>query len=170
MRRLVSAFVAVLVTVAACGGDDDPTLSDSAATAQLTPAGFTGAMTIDGADFDASTVTGHDTVAWFWTPWCVICRGEAPDVAEAAERYADEVTFVGVAGLGPLADMQAFVEETSTGSFTHLADLDGAIWEEYGVLTQPAFAFIDEHGDVRAVTGGLSGRALTDRVDDLIAA
>jgi len=90
-------------------------------------------------------------------------------VAEIAERYSGRVQFVGVAGRGELDAMQEFVDDTGTGTLTHLADLDGGIWSAFGVFGQPAYAFIDNSGTVDVFVGGLGGNALADRIDDLLA-
>ena len=36
---------------------------------------------------------------WFWAPWCVVCRGEAPHVAAVQAANAAEVAFVADATL-----------------------------------------------------------------------
>ena len=111
-----------------------------------------------------------DAVIWFWAPWCTICRGEAPEVAKIAARYADRVPVIGVPGRGGLADMHEFVTDTGTGSITHLADLDGDVWSAFGVYGQPAYALIDDSGDVEIFVGGMGGDALAARIDELLAA
>jgi len=42
--------------------------------------------------------------------------------------------------------MRAFVSETGTGAFTHVVDADGALWTRFGVVSQPAFVFVDSSG------------------------
>lgn len=177
----LAAIVAVAASlVASCSGGDssgdvtaataktnapDATSEESGAA----PPGFTGATTIQGEPFDASTVAGRDAVAWFWAPWCMICRAEAPEVADAAERYAEDITFVGVAGRGEIDAMRQFVADTGVDGFTHVADLDGSIWTAYGVYAQPAFAFIDDDGQFEVVGGAMDREELTAKLDELIA-
>lgn len=123
----------------------------------------------DSAAFDGAALADGDSVVWFWAPWCTICRGEAPEVADVAERYASQVNLIGVPGRGELGEMLDFVDDTGTGSFTHVPDLNGDIWSAFGVYGQPAFAFIDDSGSVEVFIGGMGGDALAERIDELIA-
>jgi len=162
----VLAIVAV-----ACGGGGGSSGSGGAAAAGGADSRLEfSAPTLTGGELSGASLKGRDTVLWFWAPWCVICRAEAPSVAAAAEDLADEVTLIGVAGRGEVAEMKAFVEETGTGSLTHIVDRDGKIWSSFGVFAQPAFAFIDDGGDIEVFVGSLGGDALTERMQQLAAA
>lgn len=136
----------------------------------VVPVPLVGASTIDGAGFDANTLAGRPTVAWFWAPWCVVCRGEAPDVAAIAAQYADRVNFIGVAGRGEAAEMRDFVSETGTGALTHLDDSSGVIWAAYEIYAQPAFAFITDDGRQETFTGALGADDLAQVIEQLLAA
>ena len=68
-----------------------------------------------------------------------------PAVAAVEESYADEITLVRV------------------------SDRQRDIWGEFGVTSQPAYAFIDDDGAVELHRGSLSESELASRVDDLIA-
>jgi len=127
------------------------------------------ATTVTGDEFDAPGLAGRDAVLWFWAPWCSDCRREAPYVAAAQARAGDSVTFVGVAGLGPLEDMRAFITDYRVGAFEHIADLDGKVWQRFGVVAQPAFAFIDDDGTIEVVRSDLSAADLAERVGVLTA-
>lgn len=148
----------------------DDTTTSAAAPAQATPEAldFTG-TTVNGADFRGADLTGQPVVMWFWAPWCTVCRAESPDVAKVAKEFEGKVTFVGIAGRGPLEDMQAFVEETSTGGFTHVADVDGSLWSRFGVVAQPSFVFVTPSGEAQAFTGGLGEADLRDVANQLLA-
>jgi thiol-disulfide isomerase/thioredoxin len=124
--------------------------------------------TVGGGTFAAAEVSGP-VVYWFWAPWCTICRGEAPEVAQVAERYRGEVTFVGVAGLGPVSDMRDFVDETGVGGFEHAVDPDGSVWTGFGVVAQPSYVFVAADGQAVTYPGGLGGEAL-DKVAGALAA
>ncbi len=104
-------------------------------------------------------------VLWFWAPWCTVCRAEAGGVAEAAERYADHVEFLGVAGRGEVEAMRAFVDETGTGGMRHLVDDDGSLWSGFEVTSQPAFAFLRPDGTHLTVSGTLTEDDLDDYVE-----
>ncbi|MDE3724016.1 redoxin domain-containing protein [Nocardiopsis sp. N85] len=124
------------------------------------------APTLDGQDLASTTLAGEPVVLWFWAPWCSVCRGEAGGVAEAAERYEGQVDFVGVAGLGEVEDMRAFTSDTDTDHMTHIIDEDGGIWSDFGVVGQPAFAFVNADGTFETVAGTLTDADLDAHVRD----
>ena len=103
--------------------------------------------TLTGTAFDGSVLAGKPTVMWFWAPWCTICRAESPNLVALAKTFKNKVNVVGVAGLANLEDMKAFVSDTKTGNFRHLADVDGQVWSYFGVVTQPTFVFISSKGE-----------------------
>jgi thiol-disulfide isomerase/thioredoxin len=197
-RRVAALIGAAAIVLAACGGGDDnssqssapttdPPAADAGGSAPSSSAGgrtaesvelaaaladaFTGATTLaDDAAFDGAALADGDSVVWFWAPWCTICRAEAPEVAAVAEQFAADVTLIGVPGRGDLDEIRDFVDDTGTGSLTHVADLGGDIWSAFGVYGQPAFAFIDDDGTVEVFIGGMGGDALAERVAELVAA
>lgn len=190
-RSVLSAVAAaaaglVLVTAAGCGADAPTPDSPDPGPTTGAPAGtpdppaqdrgqersdeaaevpvslrFTG-TTVAGEPFDAATLAGEPVVLWFWAPWCPLCRAAAPDVLAASEH----VTVVGVGGLDADSAMQGFVDDTETGSLTHLSDPDGAVWQKFEVTTQDTYVLIDAAGEI-LFTGRLSGSELQDRAADL---
>ncbi|MFI6577740.1 redoxin domain-containing protein [Nocardiopsis sp. NPDC050513] len=178
---LTAALLALLLGLTACAsggagnGADDGTAEAPAAQEDAQDGGDTGGATpdalafetrtVDGAAFSGADLAGEPTVLWFWAPWCTICRGEAAGVAEAAARHSGDVGFVGVAGLGEVEAMRGFVSDTGTGELTHLVDEDGSIWSGFGVVSQPAFAFVSADGTFETVQGALSDDDLDARVD-----
>lgn len=187
--RPLALALGVALLLAACGSSDDGTDGATPATSgsgsggsATSPAASEGgaapaasgvsfeAATLDGGTLSSDDLAGKDAVLWFWAPWCTTCRGEAPNVTAAAAAFEGEVEVIGVAGRGEVPEMEGFVSDTDTGSLTHLIDEDGAIWADYGVVAQPAFAFIDDDGTVDVVVGTLGEAALTERLSALAAA
>lgn len=176
---VTSLLVASALVLAACGAGGDGSGDDGASAGDGAGAGADGATTLEAASFSAAQVgggelasaslAGDEAVLWFWAPWCTTCRAEAPDVVAVEEALGDEVTFVGVAGRGEEPEMEAFVEETGTGGFAHVVDADGDIWSSYGVISQPAFAFVDDDGSVELHVGPLGEQGLTERLEALTA-
>ena len=161
-------------------GDDPaataPSAIGSTSTTEFTATPAAGAAglglegrTLDGSPLDAGELAGRPAVLWFWAPWCTICRVEAPDVAEVAAEYAGQVAVIGVAGRGDAASMREFVADTGTGSFPHLVDEEGRLWNRFDVVSQPAFVFVDRSGVIETFAGSLGGDELRAIVDDLAA-
>ncbi len=90
-------------------------------------------------------------------------------MAAVAAQYAGEVNFLGVAGRGDVSSMQQFLADTGVGNLTHVNDEGGDIWTEFGVPTQPAFAFIDDDGSVQLVIGRQGQESLSEVAERLIA-
>uniref|UniRef100_UPI0031D9D58F protein disulfide oxidoreductase n=1 Tax=Saccharothrix mutabilis TaxID=33921 RepID=UPI0031D9D58F len=186
-KRRVALSAFVLLAVAGCGSPTTTTAASTTAAATTTSTGspasaapttpaatvpeqlrFT-AKTVDGADFSGETLAGKPAVLWFWAPWCPKCQREAPGMASAAKDNAS-VTFLGVAALDKEPAMRDFVKRFGLGGFTHLADLDSAVWKRFGVTAQPAYAFIGRDGEVEVETGQLSEEKLRERVAALAGA
>lgn len=91
------------------------------------------------------------------------CRREAPSVARSQSENAN-VVFVGVAGLGENNDMRDFVKDYDVGGFEHLEDVDGSLWERFGVVQQPAYAFVDDSGEIEVYRGALGEDGIAERV------
>ncbi len=154
---------------AACGSsgtNSNGAASGSGGEGEAAAAAFT-APKLGGGELASSSFAGQDTVLWFWAPWCTTCRGEADDVVASAAALDGSVEIIGVAGRGDVPEMEDFLSDTGTGGLTHVVDADGAIWSGYGVASQPAYAFIDDSGDVEVVFGALGADALTERMQDL---
>lgn len=66
--------------------------------------------------------------------------------------------------------MRDFVDELGVDGIVHVADVDGTIWQSFGIYGQPAWVFVDDDGRVDAYLGGLGVDGLTQAVEALIAA
>ncbi len=153
-HRLVALLGAVLLLLAGCGGSARGAAPEVAAPAEGPPV-FT-ATTLSGGQFDSRAAFGaRPTVLWFWAPWCTICRAEALEVRRVAQELGGQVSVVGVAGRGEQAAMREFVAQTGTEDLVHVVDSDGTVWSSFGVVAQPAFAFVGADGSVEVFNGAL---------------
>ncbi|MBY0387172.1 MAG: protein disulfide oxidoreductase [Mycobacterium pseudokansasii] len=174
--RLLAPLVALVVAVAGCGPASTATPAPAAPSGAaasppnahtLVPAQlqFT-ATTVDGRQFSGASLFGKPAVLWFWAPWCPVCQREAPTVAKVAAARPT-VAFVGVAAQDQLPAMRQFVDRYQLSAFPQLADTDAAIWARFGVVAQPAFAFVGATGHIDVVEGPLTEPELTKRVTGL---
>jgi thiol-disulfide isomerase/thioredoxin len=124
------------------------------------------AKTVDGTDFSGATLAGKPVVFWFWTPWCPTCQAEAPEVAKVARDNPD-VVFVGVSAQADVPAMKQFMDRYGTGVFPNIADLDGTVWQRFGVTGQPSFALVSRDGTVEMIRGPLSKWDLVVNVANL---
>lgn len=149
------------------GGEPTPASSPDAAVPQELQFSATevrGGASVNGEDF-----AGQATIFWFWAPWCPTCQFESVNVRAALEQLPAEVEMVGVAGLAPVEDMDAFIDDYSVDGMRHLADPDADIWSLFGVTTQPAYAFVGADGSIDVVIGIMSEADLVDRAEQLAA-
>ena len=168
VRGLLGAVAALALGLTACSSpaplpSGGATTSDVSGVAALD---FT-APTLDGAALDVSTLAGIPVALWFWAPWCTICRVEAPEVAQVAAEFDGRVRVLGVPGRGELDAMREFVGDTGTGALTHVVDTDGALWNRFGIVSQPAFVFVDGSGAARSFSGSLGAEDLRAALDEL---
>lgn len=84
------------------------------------------------------------------------------------QQFGDEITIIGVAGRGEDAEIDEFIASTGVEGLTHAIDGDGEVWRSFGITSQPAWAFIDDNGDVTTMASSLGEDGLTDRVNELL--
>ena len=103
--------------------------------------------TFDGATFKLSDAlqTGKPVVLNFWASWCGPCADEAPVLVDAARRYGDRVTFVGVDVQDVDADAQAFMRKYGI-TYTNGSGNAGPISVQYGMRGVPETYFIAPDG------------------------
>jgi thiol-disulfide isomerase/thioredoxin len=128
---------------------------------------FTGS-TLNGSAFDVEALRGQPTVFWFWTPWCTVCRSDAPGLASLEAKLGEQINFIGVAAQGSASEMVAFTAETGVTGFPHLADLDSSIWAHFGVPYQPAYVFVAASGEATLSVGSRSVSELEAELLELI--
>jgi len=83
------------------------------------------------------------------------------------QQFEGRARIIGVASRDSIEQMEAFVADTGVDTFPHAADVDGDVWEFYGISSQPAFVFINDDGTFDILLGSLDEDGLTERVEQL---
>jgi cytochrome c biogenesis protein CcmG, thiol:disulfide interchange protein DsbE len=101
----------------------------------------------DGSTFRLSETlqTGKPAVVNFWASWCGPCADEAPVLVDAARRYGDRVTFVGVDVQDVDSDAQAFIRKYAI-PYSNGSGNAGPISIQYGMRGVPETYFIAPDG------------------------
>lgn len=96
------------------------------------------------------------------------CNREAPSVEEAAQRWAGQAEFVGVAWTGSDDQFTDFIDEHSL-TFPQISDDSGDIYARFGIPVQPGFAVILPDGEVQTLIGAADGEILDSLIDQALA-
>jgi cytochrome c biogenesis protein CcmG/thiol:disulfide interchange protein DsbE len=101
----------------------------------------------DGSAFTLSSAlqSGKPVVVNFWASWCGPCADEAPVLQDAARRYGNSVTFVGVDVQDLDADAQAFMLKYGI-TYQNGSGSAGPISVQYGMRGVPETYFIATDG------------------------
>ena len=84
-------------------------------------------------------------------------------------QFEGRARIIGVASRDTIEQIEAFVADTGVDTFPHAADINGDVWEFYGIGSQPAFVFINDDGTFDTRLGSLGEDGLTERVEQLLA-
>jgi cytochrome c biogenesis protein CcmG/thiol:disulfide interchange protein DsbE len=103
----------------------------------------------DGSTFNLSTElqSGKPVVVNFWASWCGPCADEAPVIQDAARRYGDKITFVGVDVQDIDSDAQAFLSKYGI-SYKNGSGNAGPVSVQYGMRGVPETYFIAPDGQL----------------------
>ncbi len=118
-----------------------------------------------GEQIDGTDLLYKDVVLWFWAPWCPICDAEAGALVNAMGEFPDDVTVLGIAGLGDVPTSQTFIDDhPGVEAFAHIYDDDGSIWRDFGVTGQPTLVLINQDGRSESYSGGYGKNDIVDKV------
>lgn len=65
--------------------------------------------------------------------------------------------------------MRSFIDRHGLDGFDHLVDDDGALWARFGIVSQPAWVFVDDDGTAKKVQGALGADGLRAEIERLTA-
>jgi thiol-disulfide isomerase/thioredoxin len=153
--------MAVLIAVAGAFWVWNSRIPDATLTELRTPAPALGhpappfaTSLLDGSTVELAALAGTPVVLNFWATWCGPCRAEMPALERAAQRYAGNVTVLGINQAEDPATIQQFVDEFGL-TFPIALDADQAIGADlYNVTGLPTTYFVDGTGTIRRIWMG----------------
>ena len=182
-RALAVAVAGLAATAALAGCGSDSGSSNGAETGFVNvqtgisqiSAGHRQAMpalsgtTLQGKALSAS-YTGHVTVVNVWGSWCTPCREEAPDLAEAYQKFNSEgVQFIGINTRDDNAAALAYDAQFGI-KFPSLQDPDEtlvlALKQIIPATSVPSTVIVDSSGKVAVrALGGITEPELAQEID-----
>jgi DsbE subfamily thiol:disulfide oxidoreductase len=164
-RFLILPCLALLVGTA-CGGSG----SLSGVVKVDEPLPRLSGETLDGDRLNASThADGSVLVINVWADWCDPCREEQPQLVRLADRYRDEVRFLGINYQDDRDAARAWVEEFGV-PYPSLYDPSGRTAVDLGYPFLPDTYVVDRDGRIRWVVFGASDeQELRRLIDDVLA-
>lgn len=118
--------------------------------------------TLDGSTLRLSDLQGKSVVINFWATWCAPCKEEMPLLNQYAEKYAGQMTVLGVNFGETEEQIEGFLVETPV-TFPILLDATNAVTDDYYVRSFPMTFFVDAEGVLRAQHLGMLSEALLAR-------
>jgi peroxiredoxin len=99
----------------------------------------------DGRKVDLASLRGKPVVLNFFASWCGPCKGEAPVLESAWQKYKSQVVFLGVDYHDVTSDGRKFLRVHDI-TYPTVQDGSGDIADRYGVTGVPETYFIDARG------------------------
>jgi len=120
--------------------------------------------------FASDDVVGRPMIVNFWASWCEPCRTEFPLLADAHERYGDDLEIVGVLFRDITSDARRFAEERDV-EWALVDDDDALVAQAFGVRSLPETFFVAADGTVVGhIFGFTTERGLEREVKRLLRA
>ena len=161
-RSLLLGLTAVLV-LAACSAGDGAAGADADAGPPVTDRTF---ETFEGVSTSLPEFVGEPLVVNFWASWCPPCIAEMPEFERVHLDRRDEVRFIGLNTQDNLQQATSLVEQTGV-TYDLGLDPDGALFNDFQVITMPSTYFVNAAGAVvHRHAGILSEQQLQDLIDE----
>lgn len=139
------AVVLPLIALLAMGFRSDPHAMDKPLVGKQAPAFALPALS-DGREVTFEDLKGKPVVVNFWATWCVPCAQEHPNLLEAARRYGEDVTFVGIVYQDKNEAVEAWLKRHGGSGYETLIDVNAKAAIAYGVYGVPETYFIGPDG------------------------
>ena len=127
--------------------------------------------TIDGKEFEISSLRGKVVLVDFWATWCGPCVAELPNVKELYERYQEQgFEVVGVSLDQELPTLKSFLRsnEIPWATVPAYSGSENPVLAYYGVFTIPQMILVDQEGKIIAT--GLRGEELNAHLKSIFGA
>lgn len=144
---LIAALVAIpLIAILALGFGRDPHAVPSVLEGKPAPA--FALTSLEGQTLTSAELRGRPIVLNFWASWCQPCMVEHEALQAAAQRFKDQVHFIGIVYQDTAQGARDYLKRR-TNVFPQLLDDKTAVAIDYGVAGVPESFFIDRKGVVR---------------------
>ncbi len=153
---LFGAFFLLILFSAIFAGNSEFLTNPATAGSSTGPQGQAPAFTAEAVNGETlSLVDLHSekpVILDFWATWCPNCRRDMPRLSALAEKYADDVTVLGVNLQEDEDSVKEFNREFGT-TFNSVVD-EGAIARSYGIAYTNTHVLIDTEGNIFDVISG----------------
>jgi len=111
---------------------------------------------LEGDYFSSFNLEGEPALIMFWAPWCGVCRGELPKLAQFYHGdMPDELQVLAIGTSAPSSDVEQYVEENpGTFIFPTAYDANRTIAGDFGIRALPTYVLLDREGTVLLVHRG----------------
>ena len=161
----------VLLAIAACSGGET---SDLPAAPDFEFTLYQGEGDLGATELSMSDLQGKPVVLNFWAGLCPPCRAEMPDFQAFSDDNRDSVLVLGIdvgqfTNLGTQEDARILLSDLGI-SYPAGYTTDGTIMRRYEVLGMPTTVFINSHGEIFRLWGGiLDHEVLQDITNEMLA-
>jgi len=108
---------------------------------------------------------GKPVVVNVWASWCAPCRTEMPLLQRAADTYAGQAIFLGVASKDDPAAARGFLDKFGL-DYPNVFDVSGRIRVELGLSVYPTTYLFSRQGTLLStVRGGVSEQRLAALIE-----